>query len=284
MVLYVTEIVTWELKMTRTISPSMAGVLQSLELERPSLVTMAELAQILDKEKIDTPARIVASRLRKAGWLLKTGQRGVWEFAPAELAGAYPSGDPLTGLRAYLAKHTEIPCGLTFQAAAWAYGHSDRIPARPEVAVAKREAAKSFPDSLSLSVFTPTLDYEHIDGVPVLAKESIFVHMCEKPKAVRSWGSAKEWIPELSAELKWAALEQELSPRPMSVKARLGYLLKGIRPDLAEQVYASYEPKNKTWFGQRGKLIRHDNHWLIADTTLPFDPGTFEDARWLKHE
>jgi hypothetical protein len=257
----------------------MAGVLQSLELERPSLVTMAELSRILSEEKIDTPARIVASRLRNAGWLLRTDQRGVWEFAPAELAGAYPSGDSLTGFRAYLAKHVDVPCGLTFQAAAWAHGYSNRIPARPEVAAAKRESIKGFPDSLSLSTFTPTLAYERIDGIPVLAIESIFVHMCEKPKAVRSWESAKEWIPELSAELKWEDLEQDLSLRPLSVKARLGYLLKGVRRDLSEQIYTTYEPKNKTWFGQRGRLIRHDNHWLIADTVLPFNPGALADAR-----
>jgi hypothetical protein len=257
----------------------MAGVLQRLELERPSLVTMAELARILDEEKIGTPARIVAFRLRETGWLLRTDQRGVWEFAPAELAGAYPSGDSLTGFRAYIAKHPEVPCGLTFQTAAWAHGYSDRIPSRPEIAVVKRESIKSFPDSLSLYVFTPTLAYEHIGDVPVLEKESIFVHMCEKPKDVRSWESAKEWITELSAELNWENLERELLLRSLSVKARLGYLLKGMRPDLAKQIYIAHKPKYKTWFGQRGKLIRHDNHWLIADTVLPFDPGKLMDTR-----
>ena len=38
---------------------------------------------------VRTATRTVATRLRERGWLLPTGQRGVWEFAPAAVAGAY---------------------------------------------------------------------------------------------------------------------------------------------------------------------------------------------------
>jgi len=261
---------------TRTISSSMAGVLQYLELERPKLITIEELAEILEKGNIRTPARIVASRLRDTGWFLKTGQRGVWEFAPAELAGAYSANDPVIGLRSYLAKHPDASCGLAFQAAAWAHGCSNRVPARPEVAVREARLLRSFPVTLSASVFLPILDYEQIDEIPVLAKESILVHMCEKPSAVRSWESTRDWFPALAVELSPEKVMDELSQRPQSVKSRAGYLLKGIRPDIADLIYAEYKPKYKTWFGPRRELRRHDNKWLIADTTLPFDPGKLE--------
>ena len=69
--------------MTRTISTSMAGVLEKLELERPIIVTSEQLSTILKEEGIRTPARIVAARLREKGWLLPTQSSGAWEFVPA---------------------------------------------------------------------------------------------------------------------------------------------------------------------------------------------------------
>jgi hypothetical protein len=96
--------------------------------------------------------------------------------------------------------------------------------------------------------------------------------MVSRPAAVRSWESAREWFPALSAELRWDFLERELGDRPATVCARAGYLLQAARPDLADKIFSTSPPHSKTWFGSRGPLRRHDNHWLIADTTLPFDP------------
>jgi len=256
----------------------MAGVMQFLELERPEFVTIEDLTRILEMENVLTPARIVAKRLKEKGWLLPTDQRGVWEFAPAELAGAYSSNDPLMSLKAYLIKHPHVLCGLTFQAAAWSYGYSDRVPARPEVAVEDIRLARTFTSSLFISTYKPVLEYEKIKNVPVLARESVVSHMCEKPSSVRSWESAKEWIVELAVELTAEKLMIELEGRPQAAKSRTGYLLKKIRPDLSELIYTEYKPKNKTWFGPRRKLLRHDNKWLIADTMLPFDPERLQSV------
>lgn len=81
--------------MARSIPKGFSGVLEELELERPQLVTTSQLASLCERSGIRTPAKVVASRLREKGWLLATPQRGVWEFAPAELAGPYSSADPL---------------------------------------------------------------------------------------------------------------------------------------------------------------------------------------------
>ena len=262
--------------MTRTISPSMSVILEQLELERPVVITMEGLTRLLAAHNVQTPARIVAARLREKGWLLSTGQRGVWEFAPAETAGAYSSNNPLIGLLAYINKYPDVSCGLTFQAAAWVYGYADRIPIRPEVATNKTSVVRTFPSNLSTSVFSPMLSYEFKKDVPVLARESVIVHMCEKPSAVRSWESALEWMVELITDLSQEKIMRELMPRPQTVKSRTGYLLKVLRADIADLIYKEYKPKNKTWFGSRHKLLRHDNKWLIADTLLPFDPDRLE--------
>jgi predicted transcriptional regulator of viral defense system len=260
---------------TRSIPPSLAGVLERLELEQPALVTMAELAHLVQAEGVRTPARVVAARLRERGWLLPTSRQGVWEFAPAAVAGPYSRNDPVTPLRAFLMRDPWVRCALTFQAAAWAHGLADRVPARLEVAAADAGVARRLPESLAVTVFAPRLEYEQVRDVPVLAVESVLVHMTSRPQAVRSWGSAREWIGPLAAELTWQRLEAELMARAATVRARTGYLLQGLRPDLVPALESS-APRGKTWFGPRRRLLRHDNLWQVADTLLPFDPRELE--------
>lgn len=257
--------------MTRTIPPSMGGILADLELEQPTLVTSAQLARLVEQHGVRTPAKVVAARLRERGWLLETGRRGVWEFAPAAVAGAHSRHDPVTPLRAFVAERPHVRCALTFQAAAWAYGVADRVPARLEVAAATSKLARQLPTSLAASVFDPHLAYRVLRAVPVLAIESVVVHMAARPASVRSWSSAVEWLPELAQRLDPGPLQHELTGRPASVHARTGYLLQGLRPDLAA-VIGSAPRLGKTWFGPRGRLRRHDATWQIADTLLPFDP------------
>ena len=260
--------------MTRAISSSMAGILEQLELNQPTLVTSADLTRLLEAQGVRTPARIVAARLREEGWLLPTGRRGVWEFAPAAAAGPYSRNDPVTPLRAFLSQRPSARCGLTFHAAAWAHGIADRAPAKLEVAAADAQLARQLPDRLAASVFAPHLGYAQHRGVPVLPLESVLVHMTTRPSAVRSWESAREWLPDLAAELSWDTLARELEGRTSAVRARTGYLLQGMRADLAAKIQVIETPRSKTWFGQHGPLRRHDAQWQIADTLLPFDPST----------
>jgi hypothetical protein len=250
--------------MTRTIPASLAPVLEQLELEQADLVTMSHLDELLRSAGVGTETRTVAARLRERGWLLATGQRGVWEFAPAAVAGAYS--------RAALAR-TEVTCALTFQAAAWALGVADRAPARVEVAAADDRSAAQLPAALDVSVFMPGLPYGTAKGVPVLRPASVLTHMAATPARVRSWASALEWLSEVAAEATADDMLAELDARPATVSARAGYLLQGLRPDIAARIVG---PKTKTWFGRRGKLVRHDSRWQVADTLLPFDPRALE--------
>jgi hypothetical protein len=251
-------------------------VLERLELERPDLVTTSDLSVMLNDLGIGTAPRVFAARLRSKGWLLPTAQRGVWEFAPAEVAGPYSSGDPLLALRSFLACHSGSACGLTFQAAAWAHGLADRVPARPEVAAADSLTARKLPAALDVSRFVPVLPYAQARGAPVLAAGSVIVHMCAKPTAVRSWASAVEWLPGLAAEAVSAHVMREVGGRPRTVAVRAGYLLQALRPDIAAAIAGVTPPTGKTWFGPRGRLRRHDSRWQVADTLLPFDPRALE--------
>jgi len=271
--------VTNNMNMTRTISPSLAGVLERLELEQPGLVTSKDLTRILEGLGIKTPTRIIAARLRERGWLLSTGRSGVWEFAPAALAGAYSRWDPFISLQTVLACHPQLPCALTFQSAAWAHGVAERLPKRLELAVDSMKHANRFIGDPILSTFNPVLSRIELKGVPVLAIESLVVHTAAKPADLRSWHSALEWLPDLATELDFETLIVELSGQSKAVGARTGYLLQGLRPDLSAGIYQTITPSTKTWFGPRGPLLRHDNCWLIADTILPFSPRELERVK-----
>lgn len=258
--------------MTRTITPSMAPILEELELAADDIVTMERLDNLVRAADLRTPARVIAARLRQQGWLLDTGQRGVWEFAPAAVAGPHSRGGPTLQLRALLARRN-IACGLTFQAAAWSLGAADRAPSRVEVAVADERDVKRMPASFSISVFAPHVAYRKAKGVPTLGPASVLTHMATSPNRVRSWSSAAEWLPELAADVQLPDVFDELHGRPATVAARLGYLLQGLRPDITSQIP---EPSTKTWFGPRRATVRHDSTWQIADTLLPFDPRSLE--------
>ncbi|WP_291382490.1 type IV toxin-antitoxin system AbiEi family antitoxin [Demequina sp.] len=262
--------------MTRTIPPSLAGIMGDLELEQPTLVTSDHLAELVHRHGVLTPPKVVAARLRDRGWLLSTGRRGVWEFAPAAVAGAFSLSDPVMPLRAFLASRPGARCALTFQAAAWAHGVADRVPSRLEVAAATADLARQLPSTLAPSAFDPRLDYVVVRGAPVLAPESVVVHMATRPADVRSWASVLEWLPELAGMMRSDALSRELEGRSASITTRTGYLLQGLRPDIATSLHARATSKGKVWFGRRASLKRHDAYWQIADTLLPFDPRTLE--------
>lgn len=265
--------------MARTIAPTMSRVLERLELERPQLVTSAELARILGEEGISTPAAVFASRLRDKGWLLPTGQRGVWEFAPAAVSGPYSSMDPLLPVKAFTAAHPDCGAALTMHAAAWALGLADRAPAVMDVALPAAPGKTAVPEGMATHVFSPALPTVEARGAASLAPESALVHMAARPNGVRSWQSAQEWLPDMAYEASPGRVLQELSGRAPSVWARAGYLLQGMRPDIAEAVAAARKPVSKVRFGPRSKGLRNDERWNVCDTALPFDPRELEDVR-----
>lgn len=261
--------------MTRSIPPSLAPVVEQLELEDAHLVTAEDLEAILRETGVRTATRTVASRLAERGWLLKSGTRGVWEFAPGAVAGPHSRSGPTRPLQAALAKWSNLQCALTFQAAAWAMNAADRVPARLEVAAATNADARRLPDILDASVFAANVPPLILKGVPVLRAASVLVHMAASPTHVRSWTSAVEWLPDLAFDADPRDVRTELAGRPLTVAARFGYLVQGLRPDLAASIPS---PASKTWFGPRGPLRRHDSRWQIADTLLPFDPRSLRPS------
>jgi len=261
----------------RTLPAGLAPVVEELELERPELVTTASLAQIVARHQLRTPVRVVASRLRDRGWLLATGERGVWEFAPGAHAGPVGRGEVTLPLQAALRRRPDLGCGLTLQSAAWAHGAADRVPVRLEIAAFDPATARVLKTAGRVSTFRPVLATTTLRNVPVLAVDSVLTHMATHPDTVRSWSSATEWLPDLAIEAAGEHLAAELAERPIRVTIRLGYLLEGLRPDLALRLHEWAEASGRTrtvWFGSRAAPTRRRSaRWRVTDTLLPFDPA-----------
>ncbi|MCL1805221.1 MAG: type IV toxin-antitoxin system AbiEi family antitoxin [Clostridiales bacterium] len=258
--------------MTRTISNSIAGILQELELERPLLLTSEHLYNLKRKYHIASSVEVIAARLKEKGWLISTDRQGVWEFVPAEAAGTYSTNDPLLAFRAFHVKYPAVKCALTLHTAAWVYGDSDRAPSTVHVSVEDYKHTRPLKGHVAVSVFRPKLMTQLISNVPILARESIIVQMSVKPSSVHYWASVAEWLPNFCSELSYDKVSEELLDRPIYASQRLGYLIQGTRPDIADELRKGIKPISNAWFGDRKRSFRYDKRFMVADSLLPFDP------------
>jgi predicted transcriptional regulator of viral defense system len=255
---------------TRSLSRQLAPLVAELELRQPTLVTLRELAILAEEAGLRTPAKVVAARLRATGWLLPTGQRGVYEFAPGAHAGPYGHGDPFIGLRAaLLVEHHPV---IALQSALWLHGLAERAPDRHELAVPVGTAVPThMKRQMRVVHFSARLLPAHIDQLPVHQPATILVHLATKPGDVRGWVTFAEAFSELAARSTADDLEQELKHRPSTVRPRLAYLLGGVAPAVADCLQPT-RPPSVTWFGRSRTSRRYDKRFNVADGLLPFDP------------
>src|ERR1700722_15179223 len=168
----------------RSLSRQLAPLVAELELRQPVLVSLKELAALAEEAGLRTPAKVIAARLRATGWLLSTGQRGVYEFAPGAHAGPYGHGDPFIVLRAALS--AGYPLSVALQSALWLYGMAERGPDRHELAA---PPGSSVPVSVRRRVrvvrFSPRLRTARVDRLPVHQAATILVHAAARPGDVR---------------------------------------------------------------------------------------------------
>lgn len=262
----------------RTIPPSFAPILEHLELEQASIVTLDEISRVARDQDIHTPAKIIAHRLAQLGWLLPTGVRGIWEFAPADRAGPISSGDPFLPLRALLASDDHTGATVALGSALWCLDLVDRAPDRHEVAVPPRTPIPAvLQRNYRVVRFEPRLAPLAVRGVPVERPASILVHLVHRPTDVRSWSVALDHLADLVQGSSLEELAEELRDRPHATHVRIAYLTSGIAPELAEHL--GIEPAGKVWFGPRARLLRHDAGWNIADTILPIHPMELGPSR-----
>lgn len=265
--------------MTRPLSRASAKIVEHLELEQAFLVTLADLRALMDDLDVRSEPKLVAKRLRDHGWLLPTAFPGVWEFAPGAQAGPFSRGHPLREVLAARHAHPDLELAVCLATALWAHGLADRMPDRPEVAVAPGVRVPAGLTRVCRIVrFDAQLPPVTLRDAPVHALGTVLVHLAARPTDVRSWGGVLDLLSDLVAEVARAApdggsdaLERELDGRPASVRTRLAYLLHGVAPGWSKALTPASH--GKVWFGPRGPLKRHHATLEVADTILPMSPG-----------
>lgn len=263
--------------MARSIPVALAPIVELLELEAPTTVTTRELAGLVERAGVRTPAHVVVQRLAERSWLLKTGIRGVWEFVPATHAGPYSQSDAWVGLRAVLHARPQLPVSIALGSALWLYDFTDRAPDIPELAVPTGvHVPAGLGEGYRIVRFAARLEPRQMRGLPVHQLASVLVHLAHRPSHVRSWTPVLDTLADLAAAVTVDDLRIELAGRAHATWVRLAYLLSGVAPDLVDQL--DIAPAGKVWFGPRGPLRRHDARWNLADTILPTRPSTLGSA------
>jgi len=258
---------------TRTLSRTLAEIVTDLELEQPTLVDLADLAALAARHGIRTRERELARRLRERGWLLPTSRPGVYEFAPGAHAGPYGHGDPFMDLRAELRAHPERPAALALGSALWLHGLAERAPNRHEIAVPPRSPVSPTLRRVYRVVhFEARIEPVQLQGLPVHAPATMLVHLASRPAQVRAWSPVLDALPDLLERIDAQDLLRELSGRPASVSARLGYLLSGLLTESESQGFGLRPSGTVVWFGPRDKVRRSDRSWGVVDTVLPEHP------------
>lgn len=268
--------------MARSIPASLAPLVELLELERPTPLSVRQIAELIARTEMRTPTRVAIQRLAARGWLLPSGIRGVWEFAPGERAGAFSDGDPLLPVRAVLAaagsaSPRHLP-SVALGSALWLHDLADRAPDIPEVAIPEKTAV-SAPLArrcrvVHFSARVPSVRKR--GGILVHTPATILVHLAHRPRDVRSWAGILEVLGRLVAAADEQQIHTELEGRPHATRVRLAYLLSGVAPALADRLRAT--PRGKVWFGPRRPLRHHDARLNVADTVLPVSPRTLSSA------
>lgn len=251
--------------------PSLAEILEALELAQPLVVTKRRLASLTDNTGSRLTPTDAAERLVRAGWLAPLRTRGAWEFLPASRAGRYRSGDPFIELRAHLALHPDAPVAVAFESAAWAHGFAGHHPDTPVFAHPRGWRP---PHSLS-ALRAVTFDWVHPaepqNGLPTWTPPTIVVAAADRPDAQGDWANADSWLPEAMRATTGEGVLVEAAGRGVATLVRLGYLAEWSgRFDLADQVERLVpRPPPVTYLGPRQPRGRWIRRWSLYDALLP---------------
>jgi hypothetical protein len=253
----------------RGITPTLAPLVQLLELEQPRVVSSSDLADYATQVGLHRPVPLIVRNLRERGWLLDLTTHGVWEFAPAARAGAFGAGDPFVELRATLKRDPAAPFAVAAESAAYELGLSSRRPDRDVVGAPAGARLPKALDAFRSVAWSPSVPLAVRDGLPTWSVDTLLAFMASKPSGYRDWPNVGEWIAQAAGGASVEALEAELAGLPRSAWARAAYLLEeGGQPDHAADLL-EHAPAGRGpyYLGVRETPGRYSATYGVIDST-----------------
>jgi len=258
-----------EMTAQRDITPTLAPLLQLLELEQPRVVSTTDIADYAAQVGLQWPTPLIVRRIRERGWLLDLTTQGVWEFAPASRAGAFGAGDPFVELRATLKRDPAAPYAVAAESAAYQLGLSSRRPERDVIGAPPGARLPRALEAFRLVKWSPSVPLVPWDGLPIWSVETLIGFMASKPSGYQDWQNVGEWITQAVRTLSADALVSELAGLPRSAWARAAYLLEeGGRPDLAADFIESAPAGSGPYYlGARESPGKYSATYGVVDST-----------------
>ncbi|MBI5232146.1 MAG: type IV toxin-antitoxin system AbiEi family antitoxin domain-containing protein [Coriobacteriales bacterium] len=253
----------------RSIPAGLAQLLQLLELEQPRVLTAAQVGGLAQEAGLQTPTDVVVRRLRERGWLLPLATKGVWEFAPADRAGAFGSGDPLIELRAVLARDSDAPYVVAAESAAYMLGYASRRPDPECVSAPHGVRPPKALSALRLVRWEPATLAVIRDDLPCWAPSTLVAFMATRPASYHDWPNVGEWLRQAVAEIRPGELALELAGRSAGSWARAAYLLDRGGAAQNARVLAARAPaaSGPFYLGDRESPGRYDRTYDVIDST-----------------
>lgn len=254
----------------RTVPPTLAPIVEALELDQPRLVTRSDIERLRAETGTESTTDYLVEQLLKNGWLLPLTVRGTWEFAPAARAGAFSSGDRFIELRATLNRRPDLPVAVAAESAAWLLGFSGRVPSIDAISAPKGLTVPPALREFRLVRRPPRLAPVDRDGLPCWSASSLLAIMADRPASYRDWPNVSDWLAEAAFDLTLAPLTEELADRPRSSWARLAYLTaRGGRDDLADALLDQAPAGQGPYFiGARDGTGHHVARFDVIDSAL----------------
>lgn len=255
----------------RTIPPSLAQVVEQLELDGASIVTVADLVHLGGPDTSEEAARRVAYELQRAGWLGRLRTQNAWEFLPGARGGPIGSADRFVEFRARRATDPTWGGVLAMESAATLHGLAQRVPAQEVVALPRGAA---FPKALAGDWRFVRLDLglestTSINGMPTWTIDALLVGVAARPSGYRDFAGLGQWL-ELGAHR--ADVDQVitlLQSQNAATRQRTAYLFSAaLFNEKADEVLRAYPPRQPVWLGPRISGGHFDGRSLVNDTLL----------------
>ncbi len=251
---------------SRSVPPWLAPVIQDLELNGSTLVTVDDIQRA--RPELDRAvARRGLAQLVERGWLHPTNIRGTYEFIPGAAAGPYPSGDPWLVLRAVLAQRpSQFHVGAT--SAAWLLGYAQRSPEQHIVVTTPQiRIPRSLRAAYRVLETTPAPAHGTIDGLPVPTPPELFVETAQLTPRL-NLDAARGWLCRLLNDISPQDVVRTLKDRGAATHARAGYFadICGTN-DHAAAIEAGHNRTTGPFYtGPRHSNSPFSARWRIYDT------------------